>query len=91
MHAMDQPAATTRIPAAAIASFITDVLAKLGLPPADAAKAAELIVEADLTGADAHGVFRLPQYVRRLRAGGINPRPNHRDQVRAGRRAGRRR
>ena len=32
--------------------------------------------EADLTGADAHGVFRLPQYVRRLKASGFNPKPN---------------
>jgi len=31
--------------------------------------------EADLTGADAHGIFRLPQYVKRLRGRGINPRP----------------
>ena len=37
---------------------------------------AALMGEADLTGADAHGVFRLPQYVRRLKAGGFNPRPN---------------
>jgi LDH2 family malate/lactate/ureidoglycolate dehydrogenase len=34
------------------------------------------MTEADLVGADAHGVFRLPQYVKRLKAGGINPRPN---------------
>ena len=34
------------------------------------------MTEADLTGADAHGVFRLPQYVRRLRAGGVNPKPS---------------
>ncbi len=32
--------------------------------------------EADLTGFDAHGIFRLPQYIRRLRAGGFNPRPD---------------
>jgi LDH2 family malate/lactate/ureidoglycolate dehydrogenase len=32
------------------------------------------MLEADLTGADAHGVFRLPQYVRRIKAGGVNPR-----------------
>src|SRR5262249_34990981 len=51
-------------------------LARVGLPAADAAKVAELMTEADLTGADAHGVFRLPQYVRRLRAGGINPKPD---------------
>src|SRR5256885_3156368 len=59
-----------------IAAFIRDALAALGLPAADAAKVAELMTEADLTGADAHGIFRLPQYVRRLRKGGINPRPD---------------
>ena len=37
---------------------------------------AALMSEADLTGADAHGVFRLPQYVRRLKAGGFNKHPN---------------
>ena len=50
--------------------------AALGLPAADAAKVAELMTEADLTGADAHGIFRLPQYVRRIRAGGFNTKPN---------------
>ena len=34
------------------------------------------MTEADLTGADAHGVFRLPIYVHRLRGGGINPQPD---------------
>ena len=66
----------TRIPAVAIAGLIEDALVKAGLPAADAAKVAELMTEADLTGADAHGVFRLPQYVRRLRGGGVNPRPD---------------
>ena len=42
----------------------------------DAARCAELMSEADLTGADGHGIFRLPQYVRRLKAGGFNKRPN---------------
>jgi L-2-hydroxycarboxylate dehydrogenase (NAD+) len=72
---MDQVVSAIRVPAAAIAGLIRDALAKMGLPAADAAKVAELMTEADLTGADAHGVFRLPQYVRRLRAGGVNPRP----------------
>ncbi len=36
---------------------------------------ARLMVEADLTGADGHGIFRLPQYVRRLKGGGVNPTP----------------
>jgi len=65
-----------RVPVAAIVAFIQESLSAVGLPKDDAAKTAELMVEADLVGADAHGVFRLPQYVKRLKAGGINPRPN---------------
>jgi LDH2 family malate/lactate/ureidoglycolate dehydrogenase len=33
------------------------------------------MIEADLTGADAHGIFRLAQYVNVLRDGRINPKP----------------
>ena len=65
-----------KTPIAAVRGLITDALAAAGLPRADAAKCAELMGEADLTGADAHGVFRLPQYVRRLKAGGFNKQPN---------------
>jgi len=36
---------------------------------------AELMVRADLHGADGHGIFRLPQYVRRIRGGAVNVRP----------------
>ena len=67
---------SARVPVATIRSLITDALAATGLPREDAAKCAALMAEADLTGADAHGVFRLPQYVRRLKAGGFNPHPN---------------
>jgi L-2-hydroxycarboxylate dehydrogenase (NAD+) len=66
----------SKVPVAAIRALITDALSAAGLPRADAARCADLMGEADLTGADAHGVFRLPQYVRRLKAGGFNPRPN---------------
>ena len=65
-----------RIAAPALIAFIRDAMLAVGLPETDAGKVAELMVEADLTGADAHGVFRLPQYVRRIKAGGVNPRPN---------------
>lgn len=57
-------------------AFIADSMLKCGVPEADAAKIAELMVEADLIGADAHGVFRLPQYVNRLKLGSTNARPN---------------
>jgi LDH2 family malate/lactate/ureidoglycolate dehydrogenase len=73
---MDRVAAEKRIAAQAVMDFIADSLVTVGLPRVDAAKVAELMTEADLTGADAHGVFRLPQYVRRLRAGGVNARPD---------------
>ena len=65
-----------RVPIVAIRSLIEDSLTAAGLPREDAAVCARLMGEADLTGADAHGVFRLPQYVRRLKAGGFNPKPN---------------
>jgi LDH2 family malate/lactate/ureidoglycolate dehydrogenase len=57
-------------------AFIDDVFRAQGLPPGDATRIAELMTEADLTGADAHGIFRLAHYIRRLKAGGVNPRPN---------------
>ena len=58
-----------------LAGFITDALATLGLPEADAAVCAARMTEADLRGIDTHGIFRLPQYCQRIRAGGINVRP----------------
>jgi LDH2 family malate/lactate/ureidoglycolate dehydrogenase len=65
-----------RVGAAAIISLITDALTAIDFPSDDARRIGELMTEADLTGADAHGVFRLAQYVERARAGGINRRPN---------------
>jgi L-2-hydroxycarboxylate dehydrogenase (NAD+) len=65
-----------RTPVAAVTGLIVDAMVKSGLPADDAAKVAELMLEADLTGSDAHGVFRLPQYVNRLKLGSTNPRPD---------------
>jgi len=48
-----------RMPIAAIRSLIEDALTAAGLPREDAGVCAKLMGEADLTGADAHGVFRL--------------------------------
>jgi L-2-hydroxycarboxylate dehydrogenase (NAD+) len=73
---MDQITTFSRIPAKTISDFIADSLRKAGLPAGDAEKVAELMTEADLTGADAHGIFRLPMYVKRLQAGGANVKPD---------------
>jgi len=67
---------TPRVSLAAARGLIVDAMTTSGLSAGDAAKVAGLMLEADLTGADAHGVFRLPQYVLRLKLGGLNPRPN---------------
>jgi L-2-hydroxycarboxylate dehydrogenase (NAD+) len=57
-------------------AFIHRSLMALGLPDADAMIVATLMAQADLQGSDGHGVTRLPAYARRIRAGGVNLRPN---------------
>ncbi len=59
----------------ALRDFIQTALASQGLPPADALQVASLMAEADMQGSDGHGVIRLPQYIKRIRAGGINLHP----------------
>jgi L-2-hydroxycarboxylate dehydrogenase (NAD+) len=55
--------------------FIAAAFRRLGMPDADAITVAALMAEADLQGSDGHGVIRLPQYARRIRAGGLNLHP----------------
>ncbi len=57
-------------------SFIAQALECHGLPAADAASVGHLMAQADLQGSDGHGVIRLLPYLKRLRAGGINVKPN---------------
>ena len=65
-----------RISFARLQQFITVAMNKLGLPEADAAIVGRLMAEAELQGSDGHGVIRLLPYARRIRAGGLNLRPN---------------
>jgi L-2-hydroxycarboxylate dehydrogenase (NAD+) len=64
------------IPFDRLKSFIHEALTKLGLPDQDALTVAALMAEADLQGSDGHGISRLPQYARRIKAGGFNVRPD---------------
>jgi len=57
-------------------SFIQRCLTAAGIVDRDARIVGRLMVEADLNGSDGHGVFRLPQYVKRIRSGGMNIRPD---------------
>ena len=55
---------------------VTAILTRAGLDPEDAARAADLLVFAQRSGIDSHGVMHLPAYVRRLRDGSIKARPD---------------
>src|SRR6202051_1019603 len=61
---------------AILIEFISRALAAAGIPSEDASQVAALMAEADARGGDAHGVFRLPQYVKQIQSGAVNPRPN---------------
>ncbi|MFZ0422325.1 MAG: Ldh family oxidoreductase [Xanthobacteraceae bacterium] len=65
-----------RVGSELLAGFVSRAFIAAGLPAEDAQTLAGLMVEADLRGSDTHGVIRLPLYVRRIRAGGVNARPN---------------
>ncbi len=54
-------------------AFLIRVFGALGVPEDDARIVADMMVDADMLGYDTHGVFRLRQYVNRLRDGGCNP------------------
>jgi len=56
--------------------FIRAAFENQGFAQADADKIAGLMADADIQGSDGHGIIRLPQYIKRVRAGGLNTRPN---------------
>lgn len=66
------------VSAGSLTSFVARAFVACGMPDADALKAAGLMVQADLMGQDGHGVFRLPMYLKRIRAGGLNVTPTFR-------------
>lgn len=61
---------------AILIDFIARALTASGIPREDAGQVAALMAEADARGGDAHGVFRLPQYVNQIESGAVNPRPD---------------
>ena len=58
--------------------FTAQVFEKLGMPPADAARGAEVLVDADLAGIESHGIAHLawhPGYAPGFKRGLIKPEP----------------
>ena len=60
---------------AELETFIAAALAAVGLTEAGAVRTGQLMAEADLYGIDTHGVFRLPGYIKRIKAGGMTLDP----------------
>ena len=51
---------TKRIQAARLQQFVASAFGAVGISVAESQSIAELMVRADMMGADGHGVFRLP-------------------------------
>lgn len=54
--------------------FATEILSRASGQPGHAAKVADRLVIANLTGHDSHGVGMVPKYVEGIRAGQLNPK-----------------
>ena len=65
-----------RVSYSALKSYIESAMLALKIPKEHAETVAEYMASADLQGSDGHGVIRLPQYSRRILAGGVNTKPN---------------
>ena len=63
------------LPLERLKSFVVEVLTAVDVLPAHAQTTAERLLEADLRGRNGHGLIRVPEYVTRIEAGGINLRP----------------
>ncbi|WP_319457275.1 MULTISPECIES: Ldh family oxidoreductase [unclassified Mycobacterium] len=66
---------TDRYPMRGLVEFAATVLVAAGVLPEHADVTAARLVEADLRGRSGHGLIRLPSYLHRIGAGGINVRP----------------
>ncbi len=65
-----------RFPFERLERFVADVLIAVDVLPDHAGTTASRLLEADMRGRTGHGLIRLPQYVPRIEAGGINLRPD---------------
>lgn len=67
---------TPRLAFESLGTFAASAFERVGLSAADATSVATLMVMAQAQGSEGHGMLRLPQYVRRIRAGGVNVKPD---------------
>ncbi len=65
-----------RISGDKLRAFITASFEAVAIPRDDAKAIAQLMAQADINGSEGHGIFRLPQYIRRIKGGAVNVKPN---------------
>lgn len=63
------------LPAEFLEAWVAGQFQNCGMPASDAQRSAHCLVQTSLWGIDSHGIARLPHYLRRLRAGSIECRP----------------
>lgn len=67
---------STAVRAEILREFVARAFVAVDMPAGDAATVAALMSEADLQGSDGHGVIRPAPTIKRIKAGGINLRPD---------------
>jgi LDH2 family malate/lactate/ureidoglycolate dehydrogenase len=63
-----------RVSHVTLRSVVGEVFERCGMEAADASLVADSLVAADLRGVHSHGVLRVPEYVKKLRQDGVDPR-----------------
>jgi len=71
----DASSPARRFAASQLESFTTHALEAVGISREEAKIIAELMTRADVQGSEGHGIFRLPQYIRRIKGGAVNLKP----------------
>ena len=64
---MADTATPLRVTARKLEDFTARAFQAVGISAAESKSIAELMVRADVQGSEGHGVFRLPQYIRRIK------------------------
>ena len=67
---------SVRLSAAQLEAFIAAAFVTVGISKNEAQTIAQLMARADVNGSEGHGIFRLPQYIRRIKGGAVNVKPN---------------
>ncbi|MGH2460651.1 MAG: Ldh family oxidoreductase [Chloroflexota bacterium] len=63
-----------RVNAADLTALVTAIFERCGMTAPDAWRLTDSLVSADLRAVNSHGVLRVPEYVKKLTTGGVDPR-----------------